>query len=52
MIKNYWFKSTLIQKSILGGDIDASFDPFSVDDEIRVAQEEDDATRTSLMQSI
>jgi hypothetical protein len=51
-IKNYWFKPTLIQKSVLGRDIDAFFDPFSVDDEIRVAQEEDDATRTTLMQSI
>ena len=51
-IKNCWLKSTLIQKSALGGMEDALFDPFSIDRDIRVAQEEEDATTISLIQSI
>jgi hypothetical protein len=53
-IKNCWFKSTLIKKSVLvpGGDEDAEFDPFGFDDEIRIAQEEEDASTVNLMQTI
>jgi hypothetical protein len=53
-IKSCWFKSTLIKKSVLipGGDEDAEFDPFGFDDEIRVAQEEEEATTINLMQMI
>ena len=38
IIKNCWFKSTLIKKSVLvlSGDEDAEFDPFGFDDEIRI----------------
>ena len=38
IIKSWWFKSTLIKKSVLipGGDKDAEFNPFGFDNEIRV----------------
>jgi hypothetical protein len=54
IIKNCWFKSTLIKKSVLvpSGDKDAEFDPFGFDNEIRIAQEEEDASIVNLMQTI